>query len=173
MSVADGHGGGDMTSGQASKASVDRPRNDLAAALTACRSAIVALAVASAIINILYLSGSLYMLEVYDRVLPSRSIPTLVGLSVLVVALYGFQAFLDLLRGRVLVRIGRSLGQKLSSRVYRTIAELTLKTRTTGDGLQPLRDLDQIRSFLSSQGPLAFLDLPWIPFYIGICFIFH
>ena len=70
------------------------------------------LALASALINVLYLTGSLYMLEVYDRVLPSRSVPTLVGLSILVVVLYGFQAVLDLLRGRVLVRIGRSLGQK-------------------------------------------------------------
>jgi len=151
----------------------NRPRNELAEALAECRSAILALGVASVLINVLYLSGSLYMLEVYDRVLPSRSVPTLIGLSVLILGLYAFQAILDLLRGRVLVRIGRSLGQGMSSRVYHTIALLTLKTRTLSDGLQPLRDLDQIRSFLSSPGPLAFLDLPWIPFYIGICFIFH
>jgi PrtD family type I secretion system ABC transporter len=151
----------------------ERPRNEIAAALAACRNAIIALGVASAIINVLYLSGSIYMLEIYDRVLPSRSVPTLIGLSMLVLGLYGFQAVLDLLRGRILIRVGRSLGQSLSSRVYHTIALLVLKTRTLSDGLQPLRDLDQIRSFLSSPGPLAFLDLPWIPFYIGICFIFH
>jgi PrtD family type I secretion system ABC transporter len=151
----------------------NRPRNELAAGLAACRNAIIALGLASMLINVLYLSGSIYMLEVYDRVLPSRSIPTLVGLSILVIALYGFQGVLDLLRGRILIRIGGSLGDGLSTRVYRMIAQLTLKTRTTGDGLQPLRDLDQLRSFLSSLGPLAFLDLPWIPFYIGICFLLH
>src|SRR5215475_6496386 len=131
------------------------------------------LAVASAVINVLYLTGSFYMLEVYDRVIPSRSFPTLVGLSILAVSLYGFQALLDLLRGRILIRVGRSLGQDLSLRVYNTISRLSLTTRSSGDGLQPMRDLDQIRGFLSGPGPVAFLDLPWLPFYIGICFIFH
>jgi ATP-binding cassette, subfamily C, bacterial PrsD len=162
-----------MGSERTFKSVTGKPRSELAAALTACRSAIIALAIASAIINVLYLTGSIYMLVIYDRVLPSRSVPTLIGLSILVFGLYGFQAVLDLLRGRILIRVGRSLGQTLSARVYHTIAQLALKTRTLGDGLQPLRDLDQIRSFLSSPGPLAFLDLPWIPFYIGICFIFH
>jgi PrtD family type I secretion system ABC transporter len=71
------------------------------------------------------------------------------------------------------VRIGRSLGEGLSPRIYQTIARLALLTRTPGDGLQPLRDLDQVRGFLSSPGPLALLDLPWMPFYLGICFAFH
>jgi ATP-binding cassette subfamily C protein PrsD len=142
-------------------------------ALRSCRTAIVALAIASALINLLYLTGSVYMLEVYDRVLTSRSVPTLVGLSVLALVLYSFQGFLDLLRGRVLIRIGRFLGQGLSVRVYQTIARLALSTRSTGDGLQPLRDLDQVRGFLSGSGPIALLDLPWMPFYIAICFAFH
>jgi len=150
-----------------------RPRNELAGALRTCRSAIVGIAFASALINVLYLSGSVYMLEVYDRVLSSRSIPTLVGLTVLVAVLYAFQGFLDLLRGRVLVRIGRSLGESLSVRVYSLIGQLALSTRTSGDGLQPLRDIDQVRTFLSSLGPVALLDLPWMPFYIAICFVFH
>src|SRR5215475_1936982 len=150
-----------------------RPRNDLAGALRACRSAIVGIAFASALINVLYLSGSVYMLEVYDRVLTSRSIPTLVGLTVLIVVLYAFQGCLDLLRGRVLVRIGRSLGESLSVRVYTLIGQLARLTRTSGDGLQPLRDIDQVRTFLSSPGPVALLDLPWMPFYIAICFLFH
>ena len=124
-------------------------------------------------INVLYLTGSFFMLEVYDRVLPSRSVPTLVGLSVLALGLYGFQGVLDLLRGRVLVRIGRSLDESLSARVYQTIARLALATRSAGDGLQPLRDLDQVRSFLSGSGPLALFDLPWMPLYLGICFVFH
>jgi ATP-binding cassette subfamily C protein len=146
---------------------------ELAGALASCRSAIGAIAVASAIINVLYLTGSFYMLEVYDRVLTSRSVPTLVGLSVLALVLLGFQGFLDLVRSRILVRIGRSLAQRLSSRVYQSIARLALLTRGAGDGLQPMRDLDQIRGFLSGPGPMALLDLPWMPFYLGICFLFH
>ncbi len=150
-----------------------KARSELFEALQACRSAVVGLAFASALINVLYLSGSIYMLEVYDRVLTSRSIPTLVGLTVLIVVLYAFQGCLDLLRGRVLVRVARSLGESLSGRVYAIIGRLALLTRTGGDGLQPLRDLDQVRGFLSSPGPLALLDLPWMPFYVFICFLFH
>jgi PrtD family type I secretion system ABC transporter len=159
--------------GSKSRPPMSQPRNELAATLRACRGAIVGLAGASALINILYLSGSIYMLEIYDRVLTSRSIPTLVGLTVLVVVLFAFQGTLDLLRGRVLVRIGRSLGESLGERVYAMIGRLALLTRTGGDGLQPVRDLDQVRAFLSSGGPVALLDLPWMPFYIFICFLFH
>jgi PrtD family type I secretion system ABC transporter len=148
-------------------------RSELAAALSACRRALIALVLASALVNILYLTGSLYMLEVYDRVLPSRSIATLIGLSVLVLALYGFQALLDVLRGRILIRVGRSLGQSLSLRTYESIAQLALRNPRQGDGLQPIRDLDQVRSFLSGTGPVALLDLPWLPLYIAVCFAFH
>src|SRR5262245_64926408 len=100
------------------------------------------------------------MLEVYDRVLPSRSIATLIGLSILVLALYGFQAVLDVLRGRILIRVGRSLGQSLSLRTYESIARLALQNPRQGDGLQPIRDLDQVRAFLSGTGPVALLDMP-------------
>jgi PrtD family type I secretion system ABC transporter len=150
-----------------------QPRGELAQALRACRSAIVGIVLASALINVLYLSGSLYMLEVYDRVLTSRSIPTLIGLTIMVAMLYAFQGCLDLLRSRVLVRIGRSLGESLSTRVYDVIGRLALMSRGGGDGLQPLRDIDQVRAFLSSPGPIALIDLPWMPFYILICFLFH
>jgi ATP-binding cassette subfamily C protein len=119
------------------------------------------------------LTGSLFMLQVYDRVLPSRSVPTLVGLIVIVAVLYAFQGVLDMLRGRVLVRIGRSLDERLNADVYRTLVQLPLKTRGGADGLQPLRDLDQLRGFLSSAGPTALFDLPWMPLYIGLCFVFH
>jgi ATP-binding cassette subfamily C protein len=133
----------------------------------------MAIALASALVNILYLTGAIYMMEMYDRVLPSRSIPTLVGLSVLALSLFVFQGILDILRARVLVRIGRRIGDRLSLRVFHLVGRLALSTRTAGDGLQPVRDIDQIRNFLSSPGPLALLDLPWIPFYIGACFFLH
>jgi len=124
-------------------------------------------------INVLYLTGSFFMLEIYDRVLPSRSVPTLVGLAVIAFVLYAFQGVLDVLRGRVLVRIGASLDEALSGRVFDILVRLPLKARPAGDGLQPIRDLDQVRSFLSGLGPTALFDLPWMPLYIAICFLFH
>ncbi|MFL5212652.1 MAG: ABC transporter transmembrane domain-containing protein, partial [Microvirga sp.] len=124
-------------------------------------------------INMLYLTGSFFMLEVYDRVLPSRSVPTLVGLAVIAFVLYAFQGVLDVLRGRVLVRIGASLDEALSGRVFDILVRLPHKARPAGDGLQPIRDLDQVRSFLSGLGPTALFDLPWMPLYIAICFLFH
>ena len=127
----------------------------------------------SGLINVLMLTGSFYMLEVYDRVLPSRSIPTLVGLTILAGALFIFLAALDLIRARVLVRIGASLDESLSGRVYDAIVRLPLKTGSRTDGVQPLRDLDNIRSFLSGMGPTALFDLPWMPIYLSICFAFH
>src|SRR5262245_41583245 len=83
-------------------------RSELAAAVSTCRSAFLGIALMTGVLNVLYLTGSFFMLEIYDRVLPSRSIPTLVGLAVLAVVLYAFQGILDVVRGRVLVRIGAS-----------------------------------------------------------------
>lgn len=142
-------------------------------ALNSCRGVFVCLGVFSGVINILMLTGSFFMLQVYDRVLPSQSVPTLVGLAVLATALYVLQGALELIRSRVSVRVGAHLDQTLSSRVYDALVRLPLKTRGDGDGLQPLRDLDYVRSFLSGGGPAAFFDLPWLPIYLGICFLFH
>jgi ATP-binding cassette, subfamily C, bacterial PrsD len=147
--------------------------SELSSALNSCRGAFIGIGVMSGMINILYLTGSFFMLEVYDRVLPSRSIPTLVGLIVLVAGLYLAQGVLDLIRGRILVRIAASLDESLSSRVFDTVARLPLRVGQRTDGMQPLRDLDSIRSFLAGPGPTAMFDLPWMPFYIAICFAFH
>ena len=148
-------------------------RSELGDALRACRSAFVGVGVMSCMINLLYLTGSLFMLEVYDRVLPSRSVPTLVGLAILAGGLYMAQGVLDLIRVRILGRIGTALDESLNSRVFDTIVRLPLTIGARNEGLQPLRDLDNIRSFLSGMGPGAFFDLPWLPFYLAICFAFH
>ena len=95
------------------------------------------------------------------------------GLAILTAGLFAFQGLLDAIRGRVLLRIGSSINEDLSGRVYESVMRLPLKTRGSGDGLQPIRDLDQIRSFLSSAGPSALFDLPWMPLYVGVCFLFH
>ena len=145
----------------------------LLTALGACRGAFIGIGVFSVLINVLMLTGSLYMLEVYDRVLPSRSVPTLVGLSILTAALFIFQALLDLTRGRLLVRVGNQLDFEIGPRIYDLIVRLPLRSRQGSDSIQPVRDLDTIRSFLSGTGPTAFFDLPWLPFYLAICFCFH
>nr|WP_249127553.1 type I secretion system permease/ATPase [Bradyrhizobium lablabi] len=142
-------------------------------ALARFRSALFAIAGFSAILNILALTGSLFMMEVYDRVLPSRSVPTLVGLLVLALTLYVFQGFLDALRGRLLVRIGIRLDQAMSDRIYATVMRLPIQAPKRGESIQPLRDLDTVRTYLSGAGPTAFFDLPWVPFYLAICFAFH
>src|SRR3954465_5637717 len=148
-------------------------RSELGDALRACRNAFIGVGAMSCMINLLYLTGSIFMLEVYDRVLPSRSIPTLVGLIILAGGLYIAQGVLDLIRGRILVRIGTSLDEQLNARVFETVVRLPLMVGGRNEGLQPLRDLDNVRSFLSSMGPGAFFDLPWLPFYLAICFAFH
>ncbi|WP_244528067.1 type I secretion system permease/ATPase [Tardiphaga sp. OK245] len=148
-------------------------RTELGDALRACRGAFLGVGLMSCMINILYLTGSFFMLEVYDRVLPSRSVPTLVGLIILAGGLYVAQGVLDLLRGRILVRIGSSLDEALSPRVFQTVVRLPLLAGGQNEGLQPLRDLDNVRSFLSGMGPSALFDLPWLPLYLAICFAFH
>jgi ATP-binding cassette subfamily C protein len=147
-------------------------QTELAAAMQACRNALIGVGLFSAVSNILMLTGSVFMLEVYDRVLPSRSVPTLIGLCVIAAFLFAMLGILDLIRSRIMVRIGSSLDEALSGRVYETLIRLPLKAGNRSDGLQPLRDLDSLRSFLSGSGPIAFFDLPWLPVYLAICFIF-
>jgi PrtD family type I secretion system ABC transporter len=148
-------------------------RSELAEALAACRGAFYGTALISGMSNILMLTGAMFMLEIYDRVLPSRSMATLVGLLVLAATLFTALGILDAIRGRILVRIGGALDETLSSRVYDTLMRLPLKIGARGDATQPLRDLDAVRSYLSGLGPVALFDLPWIPLYLAICFAFH
>jgi ATP-binding cassette subfamily C protein len=148
-------------------------RSELGQALRACRHAFIGVGVMSCIINLLYLTGSIFMLEVYDRVLPSRSVPTLIGLVILAAGLYAAQGVLDLIRGRILGRIGTALDEALNARVFDTVVRLPLVVGARNEGLQPLRDLDNVRAFLGGMGPSAFFDLPWLPLYLAICFAFH
>ena len=148
-------------------------RSELAQALAACRGAFYGTALISGMSNILMLTGAMFMLEIYDRVLPSRSMPTLVGLLVLAATLFTALGVLDAIRGRILVRVGGSLDEALSGRVYDTLMRLPLRVGGRSDGTQPLRDLDAVRSYLSGLGPVALFDLPWIPLYLAICFAFH
>ena len=155
------------------KGPIHPEQSELTAALASCRGAFLATGLISGISNVLMLTGAVFMLEIYDRVLPSRSVPTLIGIAILAGGLYVVQGILDLIRSRVLVRIGGTLDEAVSGRVFDTILRLPTKVGKVGDGLQPLRDLDSVRSFLSGLGPIALFDLPWLPLYIGICYLLH
>ena len=123
--------------------------------LTKNKSAFFAVGLASALMNILNLSGSLFMLEVYDRILPSKSIPSLVALVVLLIVLYAFLMGFDALRGRILARISDNMDDALNQKLFRASISAPLLASGKIDGLQIVGDLDQIRQFLSGPGPAA------------------
>jgi ATP-binding cassette subfamily C protein PrsD len=133
----------------------------------------VGIAVFSGVINVLMLSGSLYMLQVYDRVIPSRNIATLLGLSLMVLLAYVVQGYFDALRSRMLCRVATLFDAGLQESIHMALATLPLRGVKPMLMQQPLRDLDQVRGFMSSMGPTAFLDMPWIPIFLVALFLFH
>jgi ATP-binding cassette subfamily C protein len=139
--------------------------------LRQCRGAILAVAALSGGSNLLALTGSIFMLAVYDRVIPSGSTPTLVALGGLAIMAYAVQAMIDIFRGRILSRLGLVVKESLNPRVFDIVVR-----NAAGGNQQPagaVRDLDQVQGFLSSMGPTALFDLPWLPIYVAICFSFH
>jgi ATP-binding cassette, subfamily C, type I secretion system permease/ATPase len=146
---------------------------DVAAALRDCRRAFWSVALFSGLVNLLMLAGPLYMLQIYDRVLSSHSVPTLVALTVFLVGAYAFQGGLDLIRSRVVVRAAALLDQRLALTVHGAVVRLAIASRIPGEANQPVRDLDQIRAFLTGAGPIAMVDLPWIPVFLFICYLIH
>lgn len=133
----------------------------------------VGIAIFSGVINILMLSGSLYMLQVYDRVIPSRNLATLLGLSLIVLFAYLVQGYFDALRSRMLCRTATLFDASLQRSIHTALATLPLRGVKPMLMQQPLRDLDQVRGFLSGMGPTAFLDMPWIPLFLAALFLFH
>src|SRR5690606_37673602 len=115
----------------------------------------------SGIINILALTGAFYMLQIYDRALTSGSVSTLVALSVLAIALYLFQGMFDILRSQILIRLGARLDQQLAPLAHTVSIEMPRYGYSTAEAMERGRDVDTLRGFLSSQGPIALFDLPW------------
>jgi PrtD family type I secretion system ABC transporter len=126
----------------------------------------------SCIINVLMLTGSLFMLQVYDRVIPSSSVPTLIALAMIVLILYAYYGLMEFLRTRLLVRVGRRFEEAIRGRVFDAVAGLALRKAGNAGG-QPVQDLATIRQFLGGQGRLAFLDMPWVPIYVIVVFALH
>lgn len=131
----------------------------------------LSLLLVSIVSNLLMLTGPLFMLQVYDRVLASRSVPTLVALTALVIVLYGFVALLDALRARIVVRIGSQVEAAWSLKLFRAV--LDARRRGQARGPDPIRDLDTVRQTIAAGGPTALLDLPWLPIYLLLNFLLH
>ena len=128
--------------------------------------------VISLFVNLLMLTAPLYMLQIYDRVLASGSVPTLVALTVLAGALLVFLGLLELMRSRILVRVGNGLDAKLGGRVLSALLDRSLRISAGARG-QALRDLDSLRQFLTGPGPFALFDAPWAPMFLAVLFLFH
>ncbi|MEM9582604.1 MAG: type I secretion system permease/ATPase [Pseudomonadota bacterium] len=127
----------------------------------------------SIFVNLLMLTGPLFMLQVYDRVLGSRSEETLVALFVLVGALYGLMAFLDYARGRVLARFGARFQSALDDRVFHAVLKRALFPKERAAPATGLRNLEAVRTLFTSPVMTALFDVPWTPLFIGAIFIFH
>ncbi|GGZ01394.1 type I secretion system permease/ATPase [Novosphingobium colocasiae] len=145
----------------------------LAAMVARFRSALVMVGLLSAVLNFLLIGGSLYLMLVYDSVLPSRSLPTLAGLFAMVTAVYVFQGLFDRMRQHILSDIGASVDRQLSARVQDLMSAMALRGHRSGDGLSAMRDLDAVRAWLSSGGPAALIDLPWIIFFLAAVCLLH
>jgi PrtD family type I secretion system ABC transporter len=127
----------------------------------------------SAVTNVLMLTGPLFMMQVYDRVLASRSVPTLFALSGLAISLYVFLGVLELIRSRILTRIGQRIEEQLGGPTFDAVMVLPLRMSKKEAISQPVRDLEQVRQFMSGPGPVAICDMPWLPLYLAILFLFH
>lgn len=150
-----------------------RAENPYRKALAHLRRSFISVGFFSAIINVLMLTGPLYMLQVYDRVLSSGSVATLQGLFVIVVILYTFLGIYELLRTRLLSRASYRLDQEVGSKSLDFWLTSSLRQDAEQEYQNPVRDLDTVRSFLSSPAILGLFDVPWIPLFLAIVFFIH
>lgn len=127
----------------------------------------------SGIINLLALTGSFYMMQVYDRALTSGSIQTLAALSALAIGLYLFQGCFDVIRSQVLVRVGARFDKEIAPIAHRVTIDMPRFGFSTTEAMERGRDVDTVRGFLGGQGPGALFDLPWIPLYLAFVYLLH
>jgi ABC-type protease/lipase transport system fused ATPase/permease subunit len=147
-------------------------KSEVKAALATCRSAFFMTAAFSAFINLLMLVSPLYMMQVYDRVLHSKSEATLLMLTLITVGLLGVMAMLEVIRSRILVRVGGRMDQLLSERILSAQFQASLHRIGANPG-QASRDFDTVRQFLTGAGIFAFFDAPWTPLILALMFMFH
>ncbi|WP_343868086.1 type I secretion system permease/ATPase, partial [Caenispirillum bisanense] len=135
-------------------------------------TALAAVLAFSFVIGLLMFVGPLYMLQVYDRVLSSRSLPTLVLITAVAVAALAVMAVVDALRSRILVRAAARLDADLAPRLFDAVLRARLQ-RPDGNHGQALRDLDTVRETVAGQALAVLCDLPWAPLFILVCFLIH
>ncbi|MFV0625038.1 type I secretion system permease/ATPase [Sphingomonas sp. ac-8] len=142
----------------------------VADAIGACRAHLVHAAVFSALLNLLYLAPSLYMLQVYDRVVPTRGAATLAMLTLIFLAAVATLGMLDLLRTRLLIRASARLDRLLGAPL---IVALLHAPDGEGRGGVLLREFDTLRQTITGMGMIALFDAPWSPIYLAVCFLLH
>jgi ATP-binding cassette, subfamily C, bacterial exporter for protease/lipase len=147
-------------------------RSELTVTLWAFRKEFLMVGFFSMVANVLLLTPTLYMLQVYDRVMASQSELTLLAMSLLALALFGVMAFAEWLRSRVLVRTGVSLDERLGTQVFNASFEAHL-SQAGSSPARSFNDLLQVRQFLTGQGIFAFFDAPWAPIYMAVLFMLH
>lgn len=137
------------------------------------RTAWTSIFLLSCIVNVLALAGAIYAMQVFDRVLTSRSLETLLALSLLAVGVCIALAAFDLLRSQLLLRIANHVSDRLMPGALVDMRRLSLEGRPPGEALQPPRDVDAVRACLAGPGPVAMLDLPWTIFFLGFVWLLH
>ncbi|MGC9387020.1 MAG: type I secretion system permease/ATPase [Hydrogenovibrio sp.] len=146
-------------------------KTEVQKALLSVKHSFVSIGVFSFFINILMLVPALYMLQVYDRVVTSRSEETLIMLTLIVVWLFMTMGFLEFIRARILIRVGNRLDQYLNVNLFASMFSRSVK-EPGKDSAQPINDMNNLRQYMAGNGPFAFFDAPWLPIYIGILFLF-
>lgn len=147
------------------------PRNEILATLGRFRPALRSVALFTAVINLLMLAPSLYMLQVYDRVLGSGNHMTLLMLTLMVLGLYLLLGALEWVRSLVVIRLGGQLDMQLNQRIYDASFRASLERGEQAVG-QALNDLTSLRQFLTGNALFAFFDAPWFPLYLLVIFLF-
>ncbi len=150
-----------------------RSRSDLEAALTRCKDAFIWAAIFSMVINILQLVPTIYMLQLYDRVVPTGNHSTLLMLTLIMLVLFLTLGALEWVRSQLLVRVSSRLETLLNERLFQVSYKQALYSGGQRASSQALDDLTALRQFMTGNGLFAFFDVPWIPIYIGVMFIFH
>lgn len=148
-------------------------KSDLEEALLLCKGAFISAAGFSLLINFLMITPSIYMLQVYDRVVSTGNKSTLLMLTLIVVVLFMTMAALEWVRSQILVKVSSRLELLLNQRLFKIAFKQSLYSGGQRTSTQPLDDLTGLRQFLTGNGLFAFFDAPWMPIYLGMLFLFH
>jgi PrtD family type I secretion system ABC transporter len=154
-------------------AAVMTKTSELRAVSDLLKRSILGIGIMSMISNLLLLTGPLFMIAIYDHVIPTKNLDTLIGLIVLALIAYMLYGLADNFRARALARVGASFTEAVTGRVFDAVVRQPLSRGLQQDPVRPIRDIDEVRNYVSGPGAAAMFDVPWIPIYLGICFAFH